>query len=115
LLLRTHTSNTQIRILEKNRNKELKIISSGKVYRRDEDDPTHTHQFTQIEGFLVGKEISFSDLKETMKKLLKKIFGAKTEIRFRLSYFPFTEPSVEIDAKCKKCLGIGCEICKNSG
>jgi phenylalanyl-tRNA synthetase alpha chain len=115
LLLRTHTSNTQIHVLEKNSNKELKIISCGKVYRRDEDDSTHTHQFNQLEGFVVGKNISFSHLKGTLEFFLKKMFGENTSIRFRPSYFPFTEPSIEVDAECIRCLGKGCNICKNSG
>jgi phenylalanyl-tRNA synthetase alpha chain len=115
LLLCTHTSNTQIRVLEKNPNQELKIITAGKVYRRDEDDATHTHQFTQIEGFVVGQEISFSHLKGTLELVLKKLFGENHPIRFRPSYFPFTEPSVEVDAQCLSCQGKGCTICKKTG
>ncbi|CAJ0751862.1 12428_t:CDS:2, partial [Entrophospora sp. SA101] len=92
LLLRTHTSNTQIRIMESNPNQELKVITAGKVYRRDEDDATHTHQFTQIEGFVVGRDISFAYLKGTLELVLKKLFGENHPIRFRPSYFPFTEP-----------------------
>ena len=115
LLLRTHTSNTQIRVLENNPNQELKIITAGKVYRRDEDDATHTHQFTQIEGFVVGRDISFSHLKGTLELVLKKLFGENNPIRFRPSYFPFTEPSVEVDARCILCQGKGCNICKKTG
>lgn len=115
LLLRTHTSNTQIRVMENNPNQELKIITAGKVYRRDEDDATHTHQFTQIEGFVVGQKVSFSHLKGTLELVLKKLFGESHPLRFRPSYFPFTEPSVEVDAKCFSCQGKGCGICKKSG
>ncbi|CAJ0824632.1 524_t:CDS:1 [Entrophospora sp. SA101] len=115
LLLRTHTSNTQIRIMESNPNQELKVITAGKVYRRDEDDATHTHQFTQIEGFVVGRDISFAYLKGTLELVLKKLFGENHPIRFRPSYFPFTEPSVEVDAQCPPCRGQGCNICKKTG
>jgi phenylalanyl-tRNA synthetase alpha chain len=115
LLLRTHTSNTQIRWLENNPNQELKVISAGKVYRRDEDDATHTHQFTQLEGFAVGKNINFSHLKGTVELVLKELFGKEHPIRFRPSYFPFTEPSVEVDACCIPCQGKGCSLCKKTG
>ncbi|MCE8167835.1 MAG: phenylalanine--tRNA ligase subunit alpha [Candidatus Moeniiplasma glomeromycotorum] len=114
-LLRTHTSNTQIRILENNPNQELKIITAGKVYRRDEDDATHTHQFTQIEGLVVGRDISFSHLKGTLELILKKLFGINHPIRFRPTYFPFTEPSIEVDAQCLPCQSQGCNICKKTG
>ena len=115
LLLRTHTSNTQTRVMENNPNQELKIITAGKVYRRDEDDATHTHQFTQIEGFVVGQDISFSQLKGTLELVLKKLFSENHPIRFRPSYFPFTEPSIEVDAQCLSCQGKGCNICKKTG
>ncbi|WNE41234.1 MAG: Phenylalanine--tRNA ligase alpha subunit [Mycoplasmataceae bacterium] len=114
-LLRTHTSNTQIRMMEANPNKELKTVTSGKVYRRDEDDATHSHQFTQIEGLVVGHDISFSHLKGTLELVLKNLFGQNHPIRFRPSYFPFTEPSVEVDAQCLLCQGQGCNICKKTG
>jgi len=87
LLLRTHTSNTQIRLMESNPNQELKIISAGKVYRRDEDDATHTHQFAQLEVFAVGKNINFSSLNGTIELILKELFGKKHPIRFRPSIF----------------------------
>ena len=115
LLLRTHTSNAQIRLMENNPNQELKIISAGKVYRRDEDNITHTHQFTQLEGFAVGKNINFSSLKGTIELILKDLFGENHPIRFRPSYFPFTEPSIEVDAQCIPCQGKGCNICKKTG
>lgn len=114
-LLRTHTSNVQIRLMENNSNQELKIISAGKVYRRDESDKTHTHQFTQLEGFAVGRNISFSHLKGTLELILKELFGKEHPIRFRPAYFPFTEPSVEVDASCISCQGKGCNICKKTG
>jgi len=114
-LLRTHTSNTQIRLMENNPNRELRIISAGKVYRRDESDKTHTHQFTQLEGFMVGRNVNFSHLKGTLELILKEIFGKAHPIRFRPAYFPFTEPSVEVDARCVPCQGKGCPICKQTG
>jgi len=115
LLLRTHTSGTQIHVLKKNPNQELKVITAGKVYRRDEDDVTHTHQFTQLEGFVVGKDISLADLKGTLELLLHQLFGSNHPLRFRPSYFPFTEPSLEVDAQCLHCQGKGCNICKKTG
>ena len=81
----------------------VKIICPGKVYRRDSDDATHSHQFTQIEGLVVDKNVKMSDLKGTLELLAKKLFGADREIRLRPSYFPFTEPSVEVDVSCFKC------------
>lgn len=115
LLLRTHTTNIQSRILSENPNTELKIVSVGKVYRRDDDDATHTHQFTQVDCFAVGKDISFAHLKGTLELLAKELFGEQQVIRLRPSYFPFTEPSVEVDAACVQCQQKGCEVCKKSG
>lgn len=115
LLLRTHTTNVQSQVLQVKPNQELKIISAGKVYRRDEDDATHVHQFTQVDCFVTGKEISFSHLKGTLELLVKELFGKQQAIRLRPSYFPFTEPSVEIDAACVQCRQKGCEICKKTG
>ncbi|CAH1756032.1 24935_t:CDS:2, partial [Entrophospora sp. SA101] len=103
LLLRTHTTNVQSRMLQANPNTELKIVSAGKVYRRDDDDASHTHQFTQVDCFAVGKDISFSHLKGTLELLVKELFGQQQIIRLRPSYFPFTEPSVEVDATCVQC------------
>jgi phenylalanyl-tRNA synthetase alpha chain len=114
-LLRTHTTNTQSRALQTKPNQELKIISAGKVYRRDEDDATHTHQFTQVDCFVVGKDISFSYLKGTLELLVKELLETQQTVRLRPSYFPFTEPSVEVDASCVQCQTKGCEICKKSG
>ncbi len=115
MLLRTQTSAMQIRyMLAKSDKKPFKMICPGKVYRRD-DDATHSHQFTQIEGLVVGENISLSDLKGTLETLAKKMFGNDREVRFRASYFPFTEPSYEVDVSCFKCNGKGCSLCKNTG
>lgn len=116
ILLRTHTSPVQARVLEAREGKEaVKIICPGKVYRRDSDDATHSHQFTQIEGLVIDKDIHMSDLKGTLELFAKEIFGAEREIRLRPSFFPFTEPSVEVDISCFKCKGAGCNVCKKSG
>ena len=93
----------------------IKIICPGKVYRRDSDDATHSHQFTQIEGLVVGEDIRMSDLKGTLALFAKKMFGDEREIRLRPSFFPFTEPSVEMDISCFKCGGDGCNVCKKTG
>jgi phenylalanyl-tRNA synthetase alpha chain len=116
ILLRTHTSPVQARVLEAREGKEpVKIICPGKVYRRDSDDATHSHQFTQIEGLVIDKDIHMSDLKGTLELFAKEIFGVEREIRLRPSFFPFTEPSVEVDISCFKCKGAGCNVCKKSG
>ncbi|CAG8732815.1 30649_t:CDS:2 [Racocetra persica] len=115
LLLRTQTTAIQPRVMQQNPNAEIKIISAGKVYRRDDDDATHTHQFTQVDGFAVGKNISFSHLKGTLELVVKELLGQEQNIRLRPSYFPFTEPSVEVDAVCVQCQGQGCNICKKTG
>ncbi len=117
-LLRTHTTAVQMRQLEKyhEEGKELiKVICPGKVYRRDDDDATHSHQFMQCEGLVVGKDIQLSDLKGTLSFMAKKMFGDKRVIRFRPSYFQFTEPSVEVDVSCHICGGKGCHVCKGTG
>ncbi|ARF16311.1 phenylalanine--tRNA ligase subunit alpha [Sporosarcina ureae] len=115
ILLRTHTSPVQARTMEAKKGAAIKIICPGKVYRRDSDDATHSHQFTQIEGLVVGENIRMSDLKGTLDLLAKKLFGAEREIRLRPSFFPFTEPSVEMDISCFKCGGSGCNVCKKTG
>ena len=116
ILLRTHTSPVQARTMEKHQGKgPVKIICPGKVYRRDNDDATHSHQFMQIEGLVVDENISMSDLKGTLEVFVKKIFGQDREIRLRPSFFPFTEPSVEVDLSCKICDGEGCHVCKQTG
>lgn len=117
VLLRTHTSPLQARTLEQHDFSKgpLKMISPGKVYRRDTDDATHSHQFHQIEGMVIDKHITMADLKGTLETLAKKMFGENREIRLRPSYFPFTEPSVEVDVSCFKCGGSGCSVCKGTG
>jgi phenylalanyl-tRNA synthetase alpha chain len=115
-LLRTHTSPVQARTMERNEEKgPIKIICPGKVYRRDNDDATHSHQFMQIEGLVIDENIRMSDLKGTLDVFAKKIFGEDREIRLRPSFFPFTEPSVEMDISCKICGGAGCSVCKGTG
>ena len=117
-LLRTHTTAVQMRQLEKchAEGKELiKVICPGKVYRRDDDDATHSHQFMQWEGLVIGKDIRLSDLKGTLEFMAKKMFGESRVIRFRPSYFQFTEPSVEVDVSCHICGGKGCNVCKGTG
>ncbi|MBQ3001709.1 MAG: phenylalanine--tRNA ligase subunit alpha [Bacilli bacterium] len=115
LLLRTQTSPVQARTLLVSDNKPVKILCPGKVYRRDDDDATHSHQFMQFEGLVVGSDITMSDLKGTLEAFMRKMFGPTREIRFRPSYFPFTEPSVEVDVSCFKCGGKGCPLCKGNG
>lgn len=115
-LLRTHTTAIQTRSLESYAGKvPVKVICPGKVYRKDDDDATHSHQFVQMEGLVVGEKISMADLKGTLSALAKHLFGETRIIRFRPSYFQFTEPSVEVDVSCHICDGVGCSICKGSG
>lgn len=115
-LLRTHSTAIQMRQLEKFSPKlPIKVICPGKVYRRDDDDATHSHQFTQCEGLVVGENITMSDLKGTLEFMARKMFGEKRVIRFRPSYFQFTEPSVEVDVSCHICGGKGCNVCKGTG
>lgn len=101
-LLRTHTSPVQARTMLEKKGEHLAIICPGKVYRRDDDDPTHSHQFTQIEGLVIGKDITFAHLKGTLLDMVRHLFGKDREIRLRPSYFPFTEPSVEVDVSYVK-------------
>ena len=117
ILLRTHTSPVQARTLDKHDFSKgpLKMISPGRVFRRDTDDATHSHQFHQIEGLVVGKNISMADLQGTLQLIVQKMFGEERQIRLRPSYFPFTEPSVEVDVSCFKCGGEGCNVCKKTG
>ena len=115
-LLRTHTTAIQMRELEKADGKlPIKLICPGKVYRRDDDDATHSHQFMQCEGLVVGEHITLADLKGTLEFMADAMFGSGREVRFRPSYFPFTEPSVEVDVSCPFCNGKGCSVCKGSG
>jgi len=115
-LLRTHTSPIQVRTLEAAKGQgPVKILCPGKVYRRDDDDATHSHQFMQIEGLVVDTHITMADLKGTLEALSKHLFGVMREIRMRPSFFPFTEPSVEVDVSCFACGGGGCSVCKQTG
>ena len=115
-LLRTHTTAMQMRELEKAKGQvPIKLICPGKVYRRDDDDATHSHQFMQCEGLVVGKNITLADLKGTLEYMASTMFGQGRTVRFRPSYFPFTEPSVEVDVSCPFCNGKGCNVCKGSG
>lgn len=113
LLLRTQTSAGQIRIME-NKNPPIKILSPGKVYRSD-DDATHSPMFSQMEGLVVDKGITLCDLKGMLDEFARKIFGGNVKTRLRPSYFPFTEPSVEVDVSCFECGGQGCRLCKGTG
>jgi phenylalanyl-tRNA synthetase alpha chain len=113
IVLRTHTSPVQVRIMEKVR-PPLRILSPGKVYRRD-SDVSHTPMFHQIEGLMVDKGVTFGDLKGILTAFLKIIFGENTVLRFRPSFFPFTEPSAEVDIRCVICGGNGCRVCGQSG
>ncbi len=116
MLLRTQTSAMQVRyMLAKEDKGSFKMICPGKTYRRDDDDLTHSHQFHQVEGLVVGENVSLSDLKGTLELFAKKMFGNDREIRFRASFFPFTEPSYEVDVSCFKCNKKGCSMCKGTG
>lgn len=116
LLMRTQTSPVQIRTMQAmNGEAPVKIICPGKVFRRDDDDATHSFQFHQIEGLVIGSNIRMSDLKGTLQQFVQEMFGSNTGIRLRPSFFPFTEPSVEVDVSCFKCGGDGCRLCKQSG
>lgn len=114
-LLRTQTSAVQAHTMMENKEKTpIRIICPGKTYRT-EDDATHSHQFNQVEGLVIDKNISFADLKGTLEIFMKKMLGEDTKLRFRPSYFPFTEPSYEVDVSCFKCGGKGCNLCKQTG
>lgn len=114
-LLRTHTSPVQARTMQAKAGQPIRIICPGKTYRRDDDDATHSHQFGQIEGLVIDKNINIGHLKATLELFAKKMFGEKREIRLRPSFFPFTEPSVEVDITCANCGGKGCSMCKGTG
>jgi len=113
VILRTHTSPVQIRTMEKC-SPPLKIIAPGKVYRCDAD-VTHSPMFHQIEGFMVDKDITFGDLKGILELFVQQYFGKDIDLRFRPSFFPFTEPSAEVDIRCVICKGSGCRVCKGTG
>lgn len=115
-LLRSQTTAIQMRVLEKEHDKlPIKVICPGKVYRRDDDDATHSHQFMQCEGLVIGKDITVADLKGTLELMIRELFKNDAKIRFRPSYFPFTEPSFEVDMTCHNCGGKGCSMCKGTG
>lgn len=116
ILLRSQTSPVQARTMLKGEGKTpIRMICPGKTYRRDDDDATHSHQFMQIEGLLVDKDISLCDLKGTFDVLAQNMFGSELKTRFRPSYYQFTEPSVEMDIECFECRGKGCTLCKSTG
>lgn len=114
LLLRTQTSAAQIRTME-NRKPPIRVICPGRVYRADEVDATHSPVFHQVEGLVVDKGVTLCDLKGVLEQFAHEIYGADTKVRFRPSFFPFTEPSVEVDVSCPTCGGTGCRICKGVG
>ncbi|NLJ80263.1 MAG: phenylalanine--tRNA ligase subunit alpha, partial [Firmicutes bacterium] len=114
LLLRSQTSPVQIRTME-NQEPPVRMVAPGKVYRADSPDVTHSPMFHQIEGLVVDENVTFADLKGTLQLFMKKIFGPETKIRLRPSYFPFTEPSAEVDVSCIICAGRGCRVCQETG
>ena len=114
ILLRTQTSPVQARIMEKG-NLPIRILSAGRVFRADEVDATHSPSFHQVEGLVIDKNITMADLKGTLAQFAREFFGEKTQVKFRPSFFPFTEPSVEVDVSCSECGGKGCRVCKGSG
>lgn len=114
IVLRSHTSSVQARVMEERKGQMVKVICPGKVYRRD-NDATHSHQFGQIEGLVISSDATFANLLELLTLLLRHLFGEKREVRFRPSYFPFTEPSIEADISCFECGGKGCGFCKHTG
>jgi phenylalanyl-tRNA synthetase alpha chain len=113
-LLRTHTSGMQIRYMEKHP-PPVRLIAPGRVYRRDDFDLTHTPMFTQVEGLVVGEQVTLADLKGTLVTFAHELFGADRGVRFRPSFFPYTEPSGEVDISCAACRGAGCAMCKRTG
>ena len=113
-MLRTHTSSIQIRYMQTHE-PPIRIIAPGRVYRRDDLDLTHTPMFSQMEGLVVGEGISLADLKGTLLAFAQAMFGEKSRLRFRPSFFPYTEPSAEVDISCWSCDGAGCSMCKKSG
>lgn len=114
IVLRTQTSPVQARVMEQGK-LPIRMISPGRVFRSDEVDATHSPSFHQIEGLVIDKHITFSDLKGTLEVFAKELFGPETKTKFRPHHFPFTEPSAEMDVSCFKCGGKGCRFCKGSG
>ena len=116
ILLRSQTSPVQARTMQKNEpNAPIRMIAPGRVYRRDSYDATHSPMFTQVEGLVIDKDISFADLKGTLELCLHELFDADAKVRFRPSFFPFPEPSTEVDISCSACHGAGCRVCKGTG
>lgn len=116
ILMRSQTSPVQARTMEAHEpNSPIRMIAPGRVYRRDDYDATHSPMFTQVEGMVIDKGISLADLKGTLETFLKQTFGSKVKVRFRPSFFPFTEPSAEVDISCVMCKGKGCRVCKGTG
>ena len=116
ILMRSQTSPVQARTMQKNEpNAPIRMIAPGRVYRRDEYDATHSPMFTQVEGLVIDKGISLGDLKGTLELFLRQIFGEEVGVRLRPSFFPFTEPSAEVDISCVMCHGKGCKVCKGTG
>ncbi len=113
-LLRTHTSPVQVRTME-NTEPPIRIIAPGRVYRADELDASHSPVFHQLEGLVIDENITFGDLKGTIRAMVEEIYGKEQEVRFRPSYFPFTEPSAEVDVSCIVCQGEGCSLCSRTG
>jgi len=114
VLLRTHTSPVQVRVMESEK-PPLYVVSPGRTYRRDEMDATHSAMFSQVEGFAVDRGITMAHLKGTLAVLARRLFGADRKVRFRPHFFPFTEPSAEMDVSCFRCDAAGCGLCKGSG
>lgn len=114
ILLRTQTSSVQVHVME-NQKPPIRMIAPGRVFRADEVDATHSPSFHQIEGLVIDKNVTFSDLKGTLAEFAKELFGEETKVKFRPHHFPFTEPSAEMDVTCFKCGGTGCRFCKGSG
>jgi phenylalanyl-tRNA synthetase alpha chain len=114
IALRTHTSSVQVRVMEES-TPPIRTISPGRVFRNEAISARAHCIFHQVEGLYIDKDVSFADLKQTLLYFAKEMFGEKTEIRLRPSYFPFTEPSAEVDVSCNLCKGSGCNVCKNSG
>lgn len=114
IVLRTQTSPMQVRVMEKTK-PPIRIIAPGRVYRSDTQDATHSPVFHQIEGLVVDENITMADLKGTLERFIKELYGEKTQVRFRPHHFPFTEPSAEMDCSCFNCGGKGCNVCKGEG
>lgn len=114
-VLRTHCTSNTAKVLHKNKSEDIRIFSYGNVYRKDEDDATHSHQFMQVDFIWLKKDFTLSNLKWIINSFIQYLFGDKLKTRYRLSYFPFTEPSFEVDVECWNCNTNGCSICKKSG